>query len=230
MQFEYQIKRSVKRKSVAIIIKKGEVVVRAPYFVSKNTIAHLVNTKSDWVEKKLAESTLNMQQQTHHEKQFVDGETFLYLGQHYTLKLLYGSQHSITIEDDQLQFVLPKRVKTPQVYIEKKLADWYKSQMQEWIKPQVEKHAQRMNFNYNQIVIKRYKRRWGSCSSQGVLSFNWLLMMAPEWIIDYVVVHELCHLKEMNHSAKFWQLVTQYYPDHKSAKQWLQEHGKQLHI
>ena len=82
--------------------------------------------------------------------------------------------------------------------------------------------------NYNRITIRDQKTRWGSCSAKGTLSFNWRLMLAPPAILDYVVVHELCHLTHMDHSAAFWQAVESVCPDYRSARKWLKEHGQEL--
>lgn len=81
---------------------------------------------------------------------------------------------------------------------------------------------------YNRITIRDQKTRWGSCSAKGTLSFNWRLMLAPPAILDYVVVHELCHLTHMNHSAAFWQAVESVYPDYRTARKWLKDHGHEL--
>lgn len=82
--------------------------------------------------------------------------------------------------------------------------------------------------SYNRITIRDQKTRWGSCSAKGNLSFNWRLMLAPPAILDYVVVHELCHLTHMNHSAAFWQKVASVYPDYRTARKWLKDHGREL--
>lgn len=81
---------------------------------------------------------------------------------------------------------------------------------------------------YSHITVRDQKTRWGSCSAKGTLSFNWRLMLAPPAVLDYVVVHELCHLTHMNHSAAFWQAVESVYPDYRSARKWLKEHGNEL--
>lgn len=83
---------------------------------------------------------------------------------------------------------------------------------------------------YHRITIRDQKTRWGSCSSKGTLSFNWRLMLAPPAILDYVVVHELCHLTHMNHSPAFWQAVEAAYPDYREARAWLKEHGSELRL
>lgn len=82
--------------------------------------------------------------------------------------------------------------------------------------------------SYNRITIRDQKTRWGSCSARGTLSFNWRLMLAPPGILDYVVVHELCHLTHMDHSAAFWQKVESVYPDYRTARKWLKDHGQEL--
>ena len=82
--------------------------------------------------------------------------------------------------------------------------------------------------SYSRITIRDQKTRWGSCSAKGTLSFNWRLMLAPPAILDYVVVHELCHLTYMNHSASFWKKVESVYPDYRTARKWLKDHGHEL--
>ncbi len=94
--------------------------------------------------------------------------------------------------------------------------------------PKVDKYAKIIGVDYNHITIRLQKSRWGSCSGKGNLNFNCLLMRAPEEIIDYVVVHELCHRKEMNHSDKFWAHVEKVIPDYKERRKWLKEHGSEL--
>lgn len=81
---------------------------------------------------------------------------------------------------------------------------------------------------YNRITIRDQKTRWGSCSARGTLSFNWRLMLAPPAILDYVVVHELCHLTHMDHSPAFWQAVEEVCPDYRTARKWLKDHGQEL--
>lgn len=84
--------------------------------------------------------------------------------------------------------------------------------------------------NYTSITIRDQKTRWGSCSSRGTLSFNYRLIFAPQKVLDYVVVHELCHLTHMNHSKDFWNMVEQVMPDYKTYKNWLREHETELNL
>ena len=96
------------------------------------------------------------------------------------------------------------------------------------IPERVEYFAKVIGVTYGKITIRNQKTRWGSCSSKGNLNFNCLLMLAPSEVLDYVVVHELCHRKQMNHSKAFWAEVEKVCPDYKAAKKWLKEEGSQL--
>lgn len=96
------------------------------------------------------------------------------------------------------------------------------------IPEKVKRYAKVMNVQYGKITIRNQKTRWGSCSGKGNLNFNCLLMLAPDDVIDYVVVHELCHLIEMNHSKAFWKQVEGVMPDYKEQKQWLKIHGNEI--
>lgn len=89
-------------------------------------------------------------------------------------------------------------------------------------------YADRMQVTYGNITIRDQKTRWGSCSARGNLNFNWRLILAPEEVLDYVVIHELAHRREMNHSERFWREVEQYCPDYRDRKKWLREHGTML--
>ena len=98
------------------------------------------------------------------------------------------------------------------------------------ISRKVKYYANLMNVRYGRIAIRRQKTRWGSCSNKGNLNFNCLLMLMPDEVVDYVVVHELCHLIEMNHSKSFWKLVEEVMPDYKENRKWLRDHGSEIMV
>lgn len=106
----------------------------------------------------------------------------------------------------------------------------YRQAAREYIPKRVSYYAQMLGVTYGTIRIAQQKTRWGSCSSSGTLSFHWKLMLAPPRVLDYVVVHELCHRKEMNHSPRFWALVEEILPDYKELRKWLAEHGSTLDV
>lgn len=126
----------------------------------------------------------------------------------------------------KVQSTIDERSKLEKITFEqvKELAD----QAVEYIPKKVKYYAEKENFVYNKITIKNLVSRWGSCSTKGNLNFNCLLMLMPDYVIDYIVVHELCHLREMNHSEKFWAEVEKIMPDYQRAELWLKQNGGNL--
>lgn len=126
----------------------------------------------------------------------------------------------------KVQSTIDERSKLEKIAFEqiKELAD----QAVEYIPKRVKYYAEKENFVYNKITIKNLVSRWGSCSTKGNLNFNCLLMLTPDYVIDYIVVHELCHLREMNHSEKFWAEVEKIMPDYQRAELWLKQNGGNL--
>ncbi|WDL96832.1 M48 family metallopeptidase [Alicyclobacillus sp. ALC3] len=108
------------------------------------------------------------------------------------------------------------------------LVPWLRRRAREVLTERVELWAQKIAIPFERIAIRDQKTRWGSCSSMGNLNFNWRLILAPPEVLDYVVVHELCHRLEMNHSRRFWAHVERWFPDYRVARTWLREHGKSL--
>lgn len=128
----------------------------------------------------------------------------------------------------KVQSTIDERSKLEKITFEqvKELAD----QAVEYIPKRVKYYAEKENFVYNKITIKNLVSRWGSCSTKGNLNFNCLLMLTPDYVIDYIVVHELCHLREMNHSEKFWAEVEKIMPDYQRAELWLKQNLSLIHI
>lgn len=126
----------------------------------------------------------------------------------------------------KVQSTIDERSKLEKITFEqvKELAD----QAVEYIPKRVKYYAEKENFVYNKITIKNLVSRWGSCSTKGNLNFNCLLMLTPDYVIDYIVVHELCHLREMNHSEKFWAEIEKIMPDYQRAELWLKQNGGNL--
>jgi predicted metal-dependent hydrolase len=107
---------------------------------------------------------------------------------------------------------------------------WYRAQARQRLTAAVHREGQKLGLTgWTRIRIGDQRSRWASCSARGTLSFSWRLVVAPAWVADYVVVHELCHLRHMNHSKAFWELVRAAYPRHGEARAWLRTHGPELH-
>ena len=101
------------------------------------------------------------------------------------------------------------------------LEDWYQSHAEVLLKEKIKRFTKAIGVTPKSVSVKNYKSSWGSCSNRGEISFNWRIILAPHRIIDYVVIHELCHLLEHNHSSRYWKLVEQHVPDWRDCRDWL---------
>ena len=157
-------------------------------------------------------------------KQFIDGENFLYLGNEYALRIVRDVHDKLIFED---RFILNERyLSRARVLFER----WYKEEAFMLFTLRCKFYAKVMGVRYNCINLSGAKYRWGSCYLNGNLRLNWRLIMAPKDIIDYVVVHELAHLVEPNHSSRFWAVVEKTFQNHRGAKKWLKENHLKLNI
>lgn len=213
--FNYQLIRS-KRKTLSVQINpQGEIVVRAPQHLALAEIEAFILKKHTWIEKKQTEAK---HKQSQHRYQA--GELFLYLGNEYPLIL---NQHQTdTLVFDAQHFCLNGDGKTA-------FQTWYKESFKRIVTPRVDYYAQRYQLPYQQLRLKAQKTLWGSCSARNNINLNYLLMMAPMSVIDYVIVHELCHTRVKNHSKDFWQLVESILPNYQSDKRWLKDNAHKLH-
>lgn len=173
---------------------------------------------------------------------FSYGAEFFLLGKKAKLVISYGRKNVVFSEtekhgDEQtfITVVISERSRKQIAkaedlasHIKKQLESYFKGIAQDYILPRMAELSEFVSLTPEQVKIRQYRARWGSCNSRKEVSFNYLLMMAPMWVVDYVIVHELCHLKHLNHSKAFWQLVAQHYPDYQDAKHWLNIHQNEL--
>jgi len=214
----YRIIRS-NRKSISLqITPEGQLIVRAPNSASDKQIFGIVKSKSTWIQKHQARLAAQHVQP----KTFTAGETFWYLGEQYPL--LLTDRQSPPLELDGAFYLSTRAQKNAkQVFI-----DWYRQETRLITRQLVEKYSARYGFKVNQIRITSARTRWGSCSNKGNLNFTYRLSMAPLSAIEYVVVHELAHLKVHNHGRDFWAQVAQIYPGYKTPRTWLKQNGARL--
>lgn len=228
---EYNVIRSKRRKTVGIIIDPEQgVVVRVPENLAKDKIKELVKSKVNWIinKQKLLEDIPKA-------KKFVDGEELIYMGKNHILKVIMTdkvSKVNVDLREDKFLIKVPVNLseKNYRDEAKKEVIAWYKLHAKIKIDERVAYYAPKLDVEPNHIRIKEQKTRWGSCSSLGNLNFNWKIIIAPVPIIDYLVVHELAHLRHHNHSNKFWDLVETIIPDYRERKEWLRVNGKNLII
>jgi hypothetical protein len=217
-----QIIRTRRKTNALIIQRDGRLVVRAPLRASDKQIQELVQQKEQWIiaKQELARRTYAAIEP----KEYANGEGFLYLGKSHKLVLVDGSQPGLTLGD---RFYLSTSA-LPRA--EAVFKAWYIKQAKKVITERAAWYAAQNGFVYERVKITGARTRWGSCSARGSLNFTWRLVMAPLQVIDYVVVHELAHLKHKNHSKAFWNEVKRLMPDYKEQINWLNENGHTLRL
>ncbi|GAB2925726.1 M48 family metallopeptidase [Rheinheimera gaetbuli] len=222
--FSYQLYYSKKRRSVALQIKQGELIVRAPLGYCLSDIQKLVEKKKSWISKHLQQA----QQQV--KPDWLMQRQVPVLGIMMPLHLQFGLKSQV----QHVEYCLTVTVSTrtaAQNFQRRALVliqQWYQEQAACWFTERVAYWQNRMQLRAGELVIGNWQTKWGYCKSTAQLGFNWRLLMAPAWVADYVVVHELAHLKHLNHSSRFWRLVTLHYPQAELAKVWLRQNQHQL--
>lgn len=225
--FDYTIKKSARAKNMSLRIdQEGQVSVTIPKRVNEKSAHAFVEKKSDWIilhlEKIPDRPTFD----------FITGEKLPYLGE--KIKL-YIRQKDIkhakaNIVGDSIIVFINNEDSSSKKLIKEAITKCYKKNFREIVTEGVDEYNKHYNFKYNRIALKDNKTNWGSCSSKGNLNFNWRLIMAPMEILDYVVIHEVCHLKEQNHAEGFWKLVEEQCPDYKVKRKWLKKNGMKLRL
>ncbi|MBI5180802.1 MAG: M48 family metallopeptidase [Nitrospirae bacterium] len=212
-----------KRRTIALeIAQDASLIVRAPYRTPLDFIERIVFKKRFWIKEK--QGFVRGRYTKTAPKEFVSGEGFLYLGDMYKLEII-DTLNMPMLFNNGFQ-VSRKNIDSAKEI----LIAWYKEQAHQKISERAIWHSSLSGLKYNKIRISNAQRRWGSCSSKRNLSFSWRLIMAPLNVIDYVVVHELAHLEENNHSKRFWDKVKIMMPDYKQYKKWLKENRHLLDI
>jgi predicted metal-dependent hydrolase len=237
MYLEYQLVRSNRRKTVALQVKNAQVIVRAPDYVDVEYIDNLIRLKSAWLTKKLSQqqSSSNVPPQCLNNNFSCDKPLYID-GVAHNVVVCFGRQSVIHDKEEKLLriFIALKyrQYETNSTIINEKvksaIEQWFKVSIYDYLSHRIPMLSEVTLLHAKSFKVRKYKARWGSCNNRGELSFNCLLKMLPLWVVDYVIVHELCHLKHMNHSTRFWQLVEQYNPQFRLAKAWLKQNQASL--
>ncbi|MGI5921827.1 MAG: M48 family metallopeptidase [Syntrophomonadaceae bacterium] len=210
------------------ITPDGDIRVAVPAGMSNKAVIDWVNSKSDWIVKKLTE--IEKLKSDKVSKEFVRGERFLYLGIEYTLDLVIDStlkKPLVNLYDHRLMVSTPSDDKN---VIRTAVESWYRYMADKHIRTRIEHYQSIIGVFPSRVTIKEQKSRWGSCSSKGNLNFNWKAIMAPADVMDYLIIHEMCHLIHLNHSRDFWNLVSAIMPNYKVFKDWLRKNGMKLSL
>ncbi len=222
MLIDYDLLRS-ERKSIVITIERdGKVLVNAPLDLDDNEIEKYIYKKRFWIWEKLAikkSVTENV-----YEKKFISGESFSYLGRNYRLQIVEDNQE---LKLKNGWFVLGKK---KQEKAKETFKNWYTNHLKTKIDERLELICTNVKIDKPNFKIMELGFRWGSCTKEGSLNFNWKIAMAPISVIDYVIIHEIVHLKEHTHNEKFWKEVSKFMPKYLEKKEWLRLNGYSLDI
>ena len=218
---EYILVRS-KRKTIAIYVRDGGVEVRAPLKILKNYIDKFVASKAKWIEDKLAQFNERIKQFNNFNLTY--GDLATYRGSQYPIVAKPGNRIGF---DDECFYMPPE---LPDEQVKSACIQIYRILAKRDLTNKALDYAEKMSVMPSAIKINGAKTRWGSCSSKKSLNFSWRLIMGEDDVIDYVVVHELAHITEMNHSAKFWAVVAGIMPDYKVRQKRLKDLQKRFAV
>ena len=223
MDLTYIVKRSPKRRKLTITVERDRsVVIHAPECTSDETILEVVESKRQWIYGKTTHIQKYKKQLHPPGKELVNGESTLYLGRNYQIQIIQTDSTEIRFEQ---RFLIPACLVANRRKI---LRNWYIDRAKERILPKVESIAAILGVDFASAKIVDSRFRWGSCTLKNNVNFNWRLIKAPMFVIDYVIVHELAHLIEGNQTPRFWNIVRTHTPTIENAWCWLREHGQIL--
>jgi len=217
---DFNVIRS-RRKTIAVeITKEGGVLVRAPLKLARREVLAFVKQNRAWIARKLAQARVRQEERT--PRRFLEGENFPFLGEQHRLRYVAGGEYLRKLNGE---FLLGADLSSRAGDL---FRTWYRARAREILEDRVAHFALRMGLTCRSVRITDAKERWGSCTAAGSLNFAWRLVMAPPPVIDYVIVHELAHLVEMNHSRRFWERLGRILPDYAKRRRWLRENEHRL--
>jgi predicted metal-dependent hydrolase len=221
----FTLRRSDRARHARLEISaRGGLTVVVPANYSTDRVRLLLNEKRRWITAKL--DKYGDTESPTPRRPVTAGDTLPYLGRELKIETVDGKGKTAVVCIDRRRLVLS--VAGGHGDLRQVLERWYRSEARDQIAPMVDEICHRMGVSHNEIRLKGHRSLWGSCSRTRNLNFNWRLVMTPIPVIEYVVIHELAHLKEMNHSPRFWRIVESYCPEWRARRQWLTEHSQLL--
>jgi predicted metal-dependent hydrolase len=222
----YTLKKSRKRrKTISLQISdKSELVITAPHFTPISEINRFVQEKQNWINKAIQKQKEMLIKNK--AKEYIPGERFYYLGKSFPVETFFeqNERQGLIFWDNRFYLNAPDVPAKKREYFIR----WYKIKAREYFVERADFYSRELNLRPKSVKITSAEKRWGSCSEKDNLSFSFRLIMAPPAVIDYVVVHELMHIKEKNHSEKFWRLVESAMPQYKLHRRWLKDNNSKF--
>ncbi len=221
------VERTNRKKTVSIQVGRGRVRVIAPKRLPERQIRQILERRGPWIQAKL-----EIQQSLPGPREYVSGEPFTYLGRTYSLKVLRGFPPGVKLKNGTLAVSVPRPPAAGEGGrgVRDQLKAWYWTRADRHLREKTRARAQALDVTPGSVSLKNYRSRWGSCGVHGDIRYNWRIIIAPPGIVDYLVVHEVCHLRHLNHSSAFWACVESQYPDYRECRAWLKANGITLTI
>ncbi|MGN0143600.1 MAG: M48 family metallopeptidase [Clostridium sp.] len=244
MQIEYKNKviefQVIKRKRKSICIKvdtDSRVTVITPLRMPDEKIIDIVMKKASWISEK--QKQMSRADSRKIIRKFEDGSTFMYLGNEYPLHIVYGTEYkgtravlgkkTLKSPYDDTHFIIYTNTQDEDE-MRKALEKWYREQTKEIVLKKIKLYENFFKDKVSEVRVKEQKRRWASCTGKNAILFNWRCSMAREDVIEYIVLHEMCHFVHRNHSKDFWNLVEEIMPDYKEKHEYLKANGMNMYI
>jgi predicted metal-dependent hydrolase len=220
--FSYEVVRS-RRKTLVIYVKSGKVEVRAPLKASIKWITSFLTEKTPWIQSQLAEQRRKKQQRL----VIGEGSRIELLGSTFTLQVAISGRPRAVQQGSTLTLFVKEAKKEK---LEKLFFDWLLEQAKHYMPAMARRYARQLGLDHKlkEVTFRKTKSKWGHCCQDGDIQFNWLVMLAPPPVLDYLIAHETSHLRYLNHSAKFWNTVGQLCPNYKEHRDWLSDNGHRL--
>lgn len=210
---------SQRRRTVQLTIERdASLTVTAPVGMCAAALEDFVREKQFWVYTKLAEK--NALRRPAKAREFVTGEGFRYLGRSYRLLLVNEQDVPLKLEAGRFKLLRSEVARGHEHFV-----SWYKGHALPWLRRRAKQYAPRIGAEPTRVDVRDLGHRWGSCGQSGGLNFHWATILLPAGVVDYVVVHELVHLREANHTPEFWTRVERVLPDYRQRKEWLAANG-----
>lgn len=217
--FEFETIRS-RRKTLVVYVREGRVQVRAPLRASNLWINEFLHTMVPWVQGQLTSQKLKLR-----ERLVIDHDRLVtFLGETRRIQVVLSNQQKVVLKGSNL-YIYSRDNSSAR--LEKLFNNWLLDQAREYMGPQTIKVARRLGVEHKlkDVTFRRTKSKWGHCCEDGTIQYNWLAMMAPREVVNYLIVHETSHLRFLNHSDKFWQTVASVCPGYKDLRDWLTDNG-----